>query len=235
MEYLYALLGGISAKLYDDLYDNNMISPLVQEVLKGSQWMLLTLLSYSDFTFTFLNYLMNVANSITNKDAYKPPYEKSLLILYPVLFFISYHTMTKLSIYDSLFILYGIAVLSIEPLIFTEDYSYRKLFARLSSILFNILGFYIGLHFKVSNGILKTFIYGLGYVIVSSCFQAYLLYRDSVTKQDIQVQPTPAMSTDTESQVHVSVDTVPSNTNRHKDEGPESPQECGEPLREGSA
>jgi hypothetical protein len=188
MEYLYALLGGISAKLYDDLYDNNMISPLVQEVLKGSQWMLLTLLSYSDFTFTLLNYLMNLGNSISDKDAFKSPYEKSLLILYPVLFFISYHTMTKLSIYDSLFILYGIAVLSIEPRIFTEDYSYRKLFARLSSILFNILGFYIGLHFKVSNGILKTFIYGLGYVIVSSCFQAYLLYTQKADKEDMKEQ-----------------------------------------------
>ena len=44
-----AFLAGLLAKVYDDLTDNHMINPLGQEILKGLQWMLLTLLSYNDF------------------------------------------------------------------------------------------------------------------------------------------------------------------------------------------
>ena len=66
MDYLYAFLGGLLCKAYDDFNDNHMIGSHVQELLKGSQWILLTLLSYNDFNFALVNYVINALNALIN-------------------------------------------------------------------------------------------------------------------------------------------------------------------------
>lgn len=191
MEHLFAFLGGVTNKLYDDLHDNGLITPSTQEILKGSQWMLLTLLSHSDFNFTLINYIINGLNAINNHEAWKYPYEKALLILYPFLLIISYRTMSSFSIYDGLCILILISVLALEPLIIKEEYSYRKLFMRIFISISTIIGIFIGINFGISNSILKLLIYSLGYALVSSCFQAYLLFIQTSVEEGVGLQPPP--------------------------------------------
>ena len=67
-EIIYALFAGISCKVYDDFNDNNLIkSDLAKEILKGSHWILITLVSMNDFNFSVMWYLMCFANYIANQ------------------------------------------------------------------------------------------------------------------------------------------------------------------------
>jgi hypothetical protein len=124
MDYLYAFLGGLSCKIYDDLYDNGMIGSHVQEVLKGSQWILLTLLSYNDFNFSILAYIANGLNALNNWEEWKHPYETSLLLLYPFLICISFWSRAYLNVYDILVIVYILMTL----LYHCHNYFYQKNF-----------------------------------------------------------------------------------------------------------
>ena len=237
MDTIFAFLGGVSAKLYDDLHDNNMISPSIQELLKGSQWMLLTLLSHSDFNFTSINYIMNLLNATSNPEGYKPPYEKSLLILYPLLLLISYHTMKSFSLFDIVYILMLMIGMAVEPLIITEEFSYKKLCTRVILTINMCIGIYIGLKYGISTSIIKILMYMVGYFLVSSFFQAYLVYTNSSettssVKEDVQEQPSSSIPIDVEQSVEVDAEI---NRDHHKDGGPESLQECEEPPHEGSA
>jgi hypothetical protein len=88
--------------------------------------------------------------------------------------------MTSFNLYDGLYIICLILVFALEPLIITEEYSYRKLYMRIIITISIVIGVFIGNKIGISNSIIKILIYGIGYSLVSSCFQAYLLYKQKI-------------------------------------------------------
>jgi len=175
MDYLYAFLGGLSCKIYDDLNDNGMIGSHVQEVLKGSQWILLTLLSYNDFNFALINYIINGLNALNNWEEWKFSYETSLLILTPIFLLISFHTANYFSNYDLFYLVVFVLCMGLEPLIIKEEFSYRKFIVRIIALIISILGIVLGIYLGVSPSLVKISCYATGYFLFSSGFQAYLL------------------------------------------------------------
>jgi hypothetical protein len=175
MDYLYAFLGGLLCKIYDDLNDNGMIGEHSQELLRGSQWILLTLLSYKDFNFSIFAYIANGLNAISNWNEWNHPYETSLLLLYPFLLVISFSTISWLNVYDYIFVVIWIVGMFLEPYIVPEEFSYKKLILRIFGCFFASFAIFIGSILNVSQSLIKICIYGLGYSLFSSGFQAYLL------------------------------------------------------------
>jgi len=179
MDYLYAFLGGLLCKVYDDFNDNNMIGGHVQELLKGAQWILLTLLSYNDFNFALVNYVLNALNALNNWEEWKFSYETSLLALTPVFLLISFHTVKYFSLYDCAYLVVFIFCMAVEPLIIKEEFSYRKLVLRLIALINSIFGVIFGIYIGVSPSFVKLSCYCTGYCLFSSGFQAYLLTSSS--------------------------------------------------------
>jgi hypothetical protein len=176
MDFLYAFLGGISCKLYDDLNDNQMIGPRVQEILKGTQWILLALLSHNDFNFAVINFIMNALNASNNWGEWKHPYESSLLLLTPIFLLTSLSTRMLPGIYDAIYVAIFVISMAVEPLFIHEEFSYRKLIIRLVYVIGTIVGV-VFLNDVVSNSFLKLGYYGIGYLSTSVCFQAYMLWQ----------------------------------------------------------
>ena len=178
MDNLSAALCGISGKVYDDLYDNKITdNQTIFETLKGSQWILLTLLSYSDFNFAFLFYIINVINSVGNPNGWKPAYEKALLIFFPFLILISYHTVKYLTPYDMSILTWFVCVMAFEPYFIPEEQGFRKLISRSLITIGLLTGLAFSYIFPVSVSIRKIIVYSLGYAITSVGFQLYLLSR----------------------------------------------------------
>lgn len=172
MEYLYTVLAGISAKLYDDLTDNDILKDeTMKEILKGSQWILLTLISQADFNFALPFYLTAFANSISDTEAFTAPYERSLLILYPILLLISFHTMKAFNTGDISFVLLTTLALLTEPFLNSEEYSYRKLGTRFVAFLWTII---MIRNFTFSPSVIKAIYFFMGYSFISICFQIYM-------------------------------------------------------------
>ena len=172
MEYLYSTLSGVSAKLYDDLTDNDLLKDeTTKEILKGSQWILLTLISQADFNFALPFYITSFANSISDTEAFTAPYEKSLLILYPILLLISFHTAKSFTFMDALFVIFTTLALLTEPFIISEEYSYRKLGTRFVAFLWTIISIR---NFTFSPSVKKAIYFFIGYSFVSICFQIYM-------------------------------------------------------------
>ena len=172
MEYIYSTLSGISAKLYDDLTDNNLLKDeIMKEILKGTQWILLTLISQADFNFALPFYLTAFANSISDTEAFISPYESSLLILYPFLLLISYHTAKAFTAGDYIFVTITTLALLTEPFINSEEYSYRKLGTRFAAFVWTLIMIRF---FDFSPSVMKAIYFFLGYSFISCCFQFYM-------------------------------------------------------------
>jgi hypothetical protein len=182
MDNLYAALCGISGKVYDDLYDNKLTdNQTIFETLKGSQWILLTLLSYSDFNFAFLFYIINVLNFVGNPNGWKPAYENALLIFFPFLVLISYHTVNYLTLYDMSILAWFVCVMAFEPYFIPEERGFKKLISRSLITIGLLTGLAFSYIFPVSVSIRKIIVYSLGYVITSVGFQLYLLSDSTAT------------------------------------------------------
>ena len=182
MDYIYAALCGISAKVYDDLYDNKLTdNKTIFEVLKGSQWVLLTLLSHSDFNFAFLFYIINLLNSLGNPNGWKPTYEQSLLIFFPFLVLISYHTVKYLTMYDILVLIWFMGIMTFEPYVIKEEYEVQKIIVRSLTCVGLLTGLYFSYMFPLSESIKKIMVYMVGYGVISIIFQLYLLSESTVT------------------------------------------------------
>jgi len=180
-EIIYALFAGISCKVYDDFNDNNLIkSDLVKEILKGSHWILITLVSMNDFNFSVIWYLLCFANYIANPKEWSPPYETSGIYLYPFLILLNYHTRKYLTMSDIIVCILLILSLGIEPFIITEEVSYRKLINRFSLFLSLCILVYFSSYFNISNSIQKILYYYIGYLFISLCFQVYILYTEKL-------------------------------------------------------
>lgn len=185
MDYLLPLLSGIVAKIYDDLHDNNLLNnDMLKESLKGSQWILLTLLSYNDFNFSIIAYFANVLTVFSNWKEWDYPYEKSLLILYPFLILLSFPTRKMFSVLEILLML-GIGIgMWIEPYSIDEEYSYRKFIQRIIQTIFSILSLGIVIYFDLSSAFLKLMLFSIGYNFVSSLFQYYLINKEETKKSN---------------------------------------------------
>jgi hypothetical protein len=179
MNTIIPLIGGITAKVYDDIVDTNIkVTDTFKESLKGIQWVTLTLMTINDFNFTLLFYIINVLNHLGNPDAFDMPYEYSLLLVFPFLMLLNYNTIEYINLRSLLLFIPFIITMFIEPCIITENVSLKKLISR--SIISSGLIILILLHsyFNLSPSILKIVIYALGYGITSSLFQYYMLYEN---------------------------------------------------------
>jgi len=185
MEYVYAFLGGLSCKIYDDLNDNGFIQyEIIKEILKGSQWVLLTLLSYNDFNFSAINFIINGLNALNNWKEWNFPYESSLLMLTPFFLLISFQTRVFPNRFDWLYIFVFVACMAIEPLVISEEFSVRKLIVRILALINSCIGLIGGIYFGISPSFVKVSCYAIGYFLFSVGFQAYLLYK---TNEDIDL------------------------------------------------
>jgi drug/metabolite transporter (DMT)-like permease len=172
MEYAFSAIGGVSAKIYDDIVDNNLeVSDTVKEALKGVQWIILALLSIHDFNFTLFFYIINFLNYLNNNEAFSLPYEHSLLYVYPIFLLFNYYTIQAFNYIDIIPILLCLLSGAIESYIFSEDISYKKLISRAVACIGAIILLFIGLS-KFMN---KVIIYGLFYGITSVIFQGLLI------------------------------------------------------------
>ena len=179
MDLLYPLVGGISAKVYDDILDNDIpANDIFKEALKGIQWITLALASVGDFNYTFMMYSMPFLQFFYNAEGFKLPYEYSLLLVYPI-FLLSFHTIQYPSIVEFVLILIFLCLCYFEPIFFPEDKSYKKIISRilcLMSFLFIIL---FGKSF-VSSSSRKLCAWNAGYALISCLFQFYMLqYKES--------------------------------------------------------
>jgi len=176
MDYGFAFVGGILAKVYDDGVDNEMITNYqIIELLKGSQWILLTLLSHSDFNFSSIFYLSNFLNHLGNKGAFDTAYEKSLLILYPLFLFTSFSSAYYFILNDVVLILLYLFLMFVEPMVISEEFSYKKMISRLFLSATSSCILFCSFYFPISPSILKIIYYCLGYALISAGVQAYLL------------------------------------------------------------
>ena len=106
MEYIYTLIGGISAKLYDDIVDEGFeVNDTFKEALKGVQWITLALTSIGDFNYSIIIYFTNILYNFSSPESYKLPYEFSLLCVYPIFIVLSFYTRKSLNIMDYFLIL----------------------------------------------------------------------------------------------------------------------------------
>jgi hypothetical protein len=176
MDYLYAFLAGVLCKLYDDLHDNNLFtSDLQKELLKGSQWILLTLMFMNNFNFALFFSIFCFCNAISNWGEWKFPYESALLILSPFFLVVSFHSRESISFYQMCAIALLMITPKTEPYFFPEESSFKKLAVRTFGIFTS--GFYIVIipYLGLPSFLINFFYNCIGYCIVSSIFQAYLL------------------------------------------------------------
>ena len=179
MSSLLALLGGASAKLYDDLEDNILLqkhrNSTLMEVLKGIHFISFISLSIEEPMFFIIQYLCNIVHHFGNKEAYNKPYEHSLLYSFVLLFFIiDYKKITNFCISDKLISILGIIFFALEPLIgfdTTSEYSFSKMICRVIGMIVIILLYY----FSISNSLKYIITYFMGYVVVSILVQCYSL------------------------------------------------------------
>jgi hypothetical protein len=184
MDVLAAVVAGAAAKIYDDSVDTGLLTDEYQKkILETLQCFLLGGLSINNFRFTLIILIINIAHHLTNKEAFKEPYEWSLLSVYPIFLILSFTTREYLPIFD-LFIFISMSVtLFIEPLFVKEETSYQKLVMRSIASISGILFCYI-LAPYLTRGTYLLFIYCISYLIISSLFQAYSISSLS-TKKDI--------------------------------------------------
>jgi len=172
MEYAFSAIGGVSAKIYDDIVDNNIeVSDTAKEALKGVQWISLAILSIHDFNFTLFFYIMNFLLYLNNNDSYNLPYEHSLLYVYPFFLLFNYSTIELCSYLDVIPLVCIILGFCVEPYIFPEDFSYKKIISRMLLCITYIILLNIGL----SNFMNKILIYALLYALTSVIFQGLLI------------------------------------------------------------
>jgi hypothetical protein len=179
MDYLYAFLAGLLCKVYDDFNDNNMIGGHIQEVLKGSQWMLMTLLAYNDFNFSVFVMLLGITSSSVDWLEWNKPYETALLLVYPFIFFVNFHTRKYMSLKDAFVVVFISLTIWVESLLFKGvEFSTKKLISRIWGLLSCAFFIFLSPYFGYSNVILKMLYFFLGYGVFSCFFISYGLLQE---------------------------------------------------------
>jgi hypothetical protein len=183
---IIGLLGGISAKLYDDVVDEKIeISDTVKECLKGVQWMMLALLSANDFNFILIFYTMNLLNYFGDPSAYSGSYEFSLLLMIPLLFLLNVGTIHSFDYINIITIISFLILFFVEPIVLSTNVSYAKLIHRSIGTTLLILLSFGSDYLQLSPSIIKITTYLIGYGIISILFQLYLLSHPRPEQQPV--------------------------------------------------
>jgi hypothetical protein len=178
MDIIISLLGGISAKLYDDIVDEKIeVNDIIKECLKGVQWMILAILSVNDFNFILIFYVMNFLNYIGDPSAFSGSYEISLLLMVPLLLIFYFDTIQSFDNINIIIIISFLILFFVEPILIPKNVSYIKLIHRSIGTIFLILLFLWRDSLQISPSIMKINNYLIGYGTVSVLFQIYVLYH----------------------------------------------------------
>jgi hypothetical protein len=207
MEYIYPLIGGISAKLYDDIVDEGIeVNETFKEALKGVQWITLALASIADFNYSIIMYITNLAHHFGNPDSFKFPYEFSLLCVYPIFILLSFHTRKGATLMDCFIILCLLICSFIETMgietMGVADNSYYKNMSRITVLSLSSYAVFFRIYFdtiasslnldyftsyfnvpisslNISTSLLKVIIYGMVYLATSLIIKLYLSNKKS--------------------------------------------------------
>jgi hypothetical protein len=181
MSLILSLLGGMSAKAYDDLKDNMFLrkfsNETFMEFLKGFHYISLTTASIKEPLFFIMQYVANVFNHFGNKDAYSAPYEHSLLYSFALLFFIiDYKNIKQLSMFDMLLVTHAWMGMLLEPAYMyyffnNSEVSFEKMILRSSFAV----GAMLGNFFAESMTLKHWYCYAGGYCAFSALVQYYSL------------------------------------------------------------
>jgi len=177
-----SFLAGLACKLYDDLSDNILLKEFKNETfmefLKGIHYISFTTISINEPLFFIVNYALNFLHSITNREAYKNPYEHSLFYSFLLLFFIiKYKKITTINIIDLLLLISFLFLCFFEPLFISvflknKEVSKYKLYLRTCSLIY----VFICLLFSNSETLTYVLTYICAYIALSSIIQYYSLF-----------------------------------------------------------
>jgi hypothetical protein len=185
-----SLLGGFSAKVYDDLNDNNILQKFrnntFMEFLKGIHFISFTTISIEEPLFFIISYVANLLHHFGNDDAFSEFYEHSLLYSFLLLFIIvDYRKIRGISLLDVLLLIGLCSSMFFEPVIMyyffeNSEFSFQKLIIRIFYLITSILY----LFFSTSNASKYLFSYFIGYFIFSIFVQYYSLETIKKEKEE---------------------------------------------------
>lgn len=179
MDLLLAGVGGVTAKIYDDITDNNII---IDDITKSSLWTLscfvLASLVHNDFIHGFLMYYGNLLGYFVNPETFKYNNEKSLLYIYPILLLFSLPSASSISIVQFLLIIFACFGVALEGYLFREEMSVYKVTGRIIISSLCVIWSFIKIN-GVSNhiGMQKVLFYAFGYFSLSYILLTFKLYQ----------------------------------------------------------
>jgi hypothetical protein len=187
-----AFLGGLSCKLYDDLNDNIVLKKFYNttfmEYLKGIHYISLISVSIDDPLFFIIFYIGCFLNHLRDGDAFKEPYEHSLLYSFILLFIILDYTKITNDVGLTDIIIFSVFLFSmfIEKVVmhyFVQDseFSTSKLIIRMLALICVVLSFLL----CKSKSTKHLFTYLTGYVILSILIQYYSLLKTNNAKSAV--------------------------------------------------
>lgn len=189
MDFIWPFFMGVSMKVYDDITDMKLSNnTLIIEFLKTFQTFAIIFSTISDFNFGVVFFIINAFAFLADKDAYlSDPYYASVISLFPLLLIYSYSTRHSENLMSILYVLCFIVFFSVEPFIIREEYSELKLFIRFITSCVVFSGLFISKIFGVSDSCLKFGVTCLGYIMVSTGFQFYMLSNNNDLSKTISL------------------------------------------------
>lgn len=187
-----AFLGGLSCKLYDDLNDNIVLKKFYNttfmEYLKGIHYISLVSVSIDDPLFFIIFYIGCFLNHLRDGDAFKEPYEHSLLYSFILLFIILDYTKitNDVGLTDIIILSMFFFSMFMEKMVmhyFGKDgeFSTLKLKLRTLALICVVLSFLL----CKSKSTKHLFTYLTGYVILSILIQYYSLLKTNNAKSAV--------------------------------------------------
>lgn len=180
---IYAFLGGICVKLYDDIVDLKLnINNIIVESIKHFIIVFVVLLSYNDFPVAITPLISLIINQGIDTD-----YWKGFLPILILLCIISYKNSNSINISGPLLLLIPFSIFAyIEDKLFVKEISIYKLIARLFGfiVLLFVLPYNIDSYLENSFPSLfsnthftEIMLYSVqGYFLVSILTQLYFLF-----------------------------------------------------------
>jgi hypothetical protein len=182
IEILCAILFGMVFKLYDDLKDGGFVRPgLLISAIYLAIGFLVAIISYNDFIFAIALYSLELTNYLANPSCYAGIEEKSAIYAFPLLILISLPSAALPNLYDVGSLIFYVMMVAVEDKIVHEEFSKKKLMVRGTYLILVVL-FLMICGSLITKGITKIFLYNVGYLGVSVCFQLYYQLRQQKDK-----------------------------------------------------
>ena len=169
-----AFIAGLSAKLYDDLVDNEFLkeyrTEFRLEYLKGIHYILFTIVSLHSSFFWMIQMIFNSVYLYFNRTTYDLPYEHSLWYLLPILFLFIPKMTFDITIPDFT-IMIAMLLGALFEVMFKTETSVQKMLYRCALIPILIV------EICMSSKTFYFLLYTLGYIICSVCLQYVALNK----------------------------------------------------------